>query len=87
MGGVETVPPKFINIKTEKMNICKFLNVENREGEISPIYHCEINRGDNDKAIIIKKTYEGKYPQPYLINGECMFCRPGCIMSDCPFFE
>lgn len=69
------------------MNDCKFLSIEHREGEISPIYHCVINTIEEDKkAIKIKEVYEKKYPHPYLINGECMFCRPDGNMRDCPYY-
>ena len=68
------------------MNDCSFLSIEHREGEISPIYHCGINTRSEEKAIKIKEVYETKYPHPYLINGECMFCRPDGNMRNCPYY-
>ena len=66
------------------MRKCKYLTIEPREA--SPAFLCEINTGKNQEAIKIKEAYGEKYTHPYLINGECMFCRPDGDMRDCPYY-
>lgn len=64
---------------------CKHLKIKH-PAEGSPIGKCDINYNSHKEAPVMKDVYEKKYPSYiYVMNGECMFFRPNCKISDCPY--